>query len=318
MGRKEPARRITRAGAVPTKLLLLAVLVALTAAFLTVWLLGVRRLRARHAASQQPFRPGARHLGIGFITNFWDTFGIGSFATTTAAFKLWRVVRDEQIPGTLNVGHTLPTVIQALVFIVAIHVETMTLALMIAAACAGAWFGAGVVARLARRNVQIGMGVALLGAAAIVLAQLLALVPSGNAAALSGAKLAIGISTNAVLGALMTLGVGLYAPCMVLVSLLGMDPAGAFPIMMGSCAFLMPVAGLRFIRRDAYDVRAALGLTLGGPIAVLLAIWLLTSLPTTVVRALVFVVILYNAVTMLRSAITESRAERRSLILDAE
>jgi uncharacterized membrane protein YfcA len=121
-----------------------------------------------------------------------------------------------------------------------------------------------------------------------------------------------------VLGALMTLGVGLYAPCMVLVSLLGMDPAGAFPIMMGSCAFLMPVAGLRFIRRDAYDVRAALGLTLGGPIAVLLAIWLLTSLPTTVVRALVFVVILYNAVTMLRSAITESRAERRSLILDAE
>ena len=80
--------------------------------------------------------------------------------------------------------------------------------------------------------------------------------------------------------------------------------------MMGSCAFLMPVAGLRFIRRRAYDVRAASGLTLGGPLAVLLAIWLLTSLPTPLVRGLVFVVIVYNSITMLRSAVTESRAER--------
>jgi uncharacterized membrane protein YfcA len=295
---------------VPTKLLLLAVLVGLTTVFLTVWWLAVRRSPAPREGRHEPCAPTARHLGVGFITNFWDTFGIGSFATTTAAFKLWKIVRDEQIPGTLNVGHTLPTVIQALVFIVAIHVEPLTLTLMIAAACAGAWFGAGVVARLGRRKVQVGMGIALLGAAAVVLAQLLALVPGGNAVALTGVKLAIGVSTNAVLGALMTLGVGLYAPCMVLVSLLGMDPAGAFPIMMGSCAFLMPVAGLRFIRRDAYDVRAALGLTLGGPVAVLIAIWLLTSLPASIVRGLVFAVIVYNAITMLRSARTESRSER--------
>jgi uncharacterized membrane protein YfcA len=164
------------------------------------------------------------------------------------------------------------------------------------------------------------MGVALLGAAAIVLAQLLTLVPSGDAVALTGAKLAIGVSTNVVLGALMTLGVGLYAPCMVLVSVLGMDPAVAFPIMMGSCAFLMPVAGLRFIRRRAYDVPAARGLTLGGPIAVLLAIWLLTALPTPLVRGLVFVVIVYNSISLLRSAVSEARAPRgltrNSLVTD--
>jgi uncharacterized membrane protein YfcA len=251
-----------------------------------------------------------RHLAIGFVTNFWDTFGIGSFATTTAAFKFWNVVRDEQIPGTLNVGHTVPTVVQALVFIVAVHVEITTLVFMIAAACAGAWFGAGVVARLARRKVQIGMGTALLGAAAIVLAQLLALVPSGDAVGLTGAKLAIAVSTNVVLGALMTLGVGLYAPCMVLVSLLGMNPSVAFPIMMGSCAFLMPVAALRFIPRRAYDVPAALGLTVGGPLAVLLAIRLLTSLPAALVRGLVFVVIVCNAIGMLRSAAREARGEQ--------
>ena len=297
----------------PTKLLLLAALVTLTAVFLIIWLVAVRRTHPRDAVA-----PPARQLGIGFVTNFWDTFGIGSFATTTAAFKFWKIVRDEQIPGTLNVGHTVPTVIQALVFIAAIHVEALTLTLMIAAACTGAWFGAGIVSRLARRRVQIGMGIALLGAAAIVLAQLLTLVPGGEAVGLTGTKLAIAVATNLVLGALMTLGVGLYAPCMVLVSVLGMNPAVAFPIMMGSCAFLMPVAGLRFIRRRAYDVRAALGLTVGGPAAVLIAIWLLTSLPTTLVRGLVFVVIVYNSITMLRSAATEKRhghGERRSTLV---
>ena len=288
----------------PTKLLLLAALVTLTAVFLIIWLVAVRRTHPRDAVA-----PSARQLGIGFVTNFWDTFGIGSFATTTAAFKFWKIVRDEQIPGTLNVGHTVPTVIQALVFIAAIHVEALTLTLMIAAACTGAWFGAGIVSRLARRRVQIGMGIALLGAAAIVLAQLLTLVPGGEAVGLTGTKLAIAVATNLVLGALMTLGVGLYAPCMVLVSVLGMNPAVAFPIMMGSCAFLMPVAGLRFIRRRAYDVRAALGLTVGGPAAVLIAIWLLTSLPTTLVRGLVFVVIVYNSITMLRSACVERRMQ---------
>ena len=293
----------------PTKFLLLAALLILTAVFLIIWLVAVRRTHPRGAVA-----PSARQLGIGFVTNFWDTFGIGSFATTTAAFKFWKIVRDEQIPGTLNVGHTVPTVIQALVFIAAIHVEAMTLTLMIAAACTGAWFGAGIVARLARRRVQIGMGIALLGAAAIVLAQLLALVPGGEAVGLTGTKLAIAVATNLALGALMTLGVGLYAPCMVLVSVLGMNPAVAFPIMMGSCAFLMPVAGLRFIRRRAYDVRAALGLTVGGPAAVLIAIWLLTSLPTTLVRGLVFVVIVYNSITMLRSACVE----RRMQVLDTD
>ena len=293
----------------PTKFLLLAALLILTAVFLIIWLVAVRRTHPRGAVA-----PSARQLGIGFVTNFWDTFGIGSFATTTAAFKFWKIVRDEQIPGTLNVGHTVPTVIQALVFIAAIHVEAMTLTLMIAAACTGAWFGAGIVSRLARRRVQIGMGLALLGAAAIVLAQLLAMVPGGEAVGLTGTKLAIAVVTNLVLGALMTLGVGLYAPCMVLVSVLGMNPAVAFPIMMGSCAFLMPVAGLRFIRRRAYDVRAAIGLTVGGPAAVLIAIWLLTSLPTTLVRGLVFVVIVYNSITMLRSACVE----RRMQVLDTD
>ena len=291
------------------KVILLGALVALTLVYLVMWIAMARRRRAdRSHGADQPLAPNAKHLGIGFVTNFFDTLGIGSFATSTAAFKFWRLVPDQQIPGTLNVGHTINAVIQALLFITAVAVEFRTLVLMIAAACAGAWLGANIVAGFSRRKVQLGMGTALLGASVVVLAQILNLAPGGNAIALEGTRLAIGVGGNFVLGALMTLGVGLYAPCMVLVSVLGMDPTAAFPIMMGSCAFLMPVASMQFIRRNAYNLRASIGLALGGPLAVFLAVWLVTSLPTPMVRGLVLIVIAYTSFTMLRSAASERKA----------
>lgn len=291
------------------KLILLGSLVILTVSYLATWLVMARKRRADggHGA-HEPVAPTRKHLGIGAVTNFFDTLGIGSFATTTASYKFWKMVPDEEIPGTLNVGHTINAVIQALVFIAVVSVEFTTLISMIAAACAGAWLGAGIVSGFSRRKVQLGMGTALMGAAVIVLAQLFDLAPGGNALELSGTKLAIGVAGNFTLGALMTLGVGLYAPCMVLVSVLGMDPTAAFPIMMGSCAFLMPVASIQFVRRNAYNLRAALGLALGGPLAVLLAIWLVTSLPTVMVRVLVLLVITYTSITMLRSAASERKA----------
>jgi uncharacterized membrane protein YfcA len=293
------------------KLILLGALVAITLVYFVFW---VTHARGKHAAgdhgSHEPVRPTPLMLVIGFVTNFFDTLGIGSFATTTTSFKFWKLVPDQQIPGTLNVGHVLPTIVQALIFITGVAVEFRTLFFLIAAACAGAWLGAGIVAGFSRRAVQVGMGTALLGAAVVVLAQLLEIVPAGEAIALTGTKLAIGISVNFMLGALMTLGVGLYAPCMVLISVLGMNPTAAFPIMMGSCAFLMPIASMQFIRRNAYNLRAAVGLALGGPLAVLLAYWLITGLPTPLVRVLVLIVILYTSITMLRSAAVERRAAR--------
>jgi uncharacterized membrane protein YfcA len=294
---------------VDAKFILLGALVILTATYLVVWFAMARRRRAaRTHAADEPIAPNSKHLGIGFVTNFFDTLGIGSFATSTAAFKFWKLVPDQQIPGTLNVGHTINAVVQALLFITAVAVEFRTLALMIAAACAGAWLGANIVAGFSRRKVQLGMGTALLGASVVVLAQILNLAPGGNAIALEGTRLAIGVTGNFMLGALMTLGVGLYAPCMVLVSVLGMDPAAAFPIMMGSCAFLMPVASIQFVRRNAYNLRASIGLALGGPLAVFLAVWLVTSLPTPMVRGLVLIVISYTSFMMLRSASTERKA----------
>src|SRR5690242_725821 len=138
---------------------LLSILGVLAAAFIVVWVLA-----ARHQKSSVP---SARELAIGFVTNFFDALGIGSFATTTSLFKLWRVVPDEDIPGTLNVGLTIPGVVEAFIFISIVSVDPTTLVLMIVAAVAGAWLGSGIVARWPRRRIQIGMGTALLIAATL-------------------------------------------------------------------------------------------------------------------------------------------------------
>lgn len=240
---------------------------------------------------------------VGFITDFLDTLGIGSFATTTALYRAQRTIADEHLPGTLNVGHALPTIVQAFIYISVVEIEPRTLWLLIGASVLGAWLGAGIVTRWPRRKIQIGMGVALIAAAALILGRLLEFFPpGGDALGLSGRLLAVAFVGNFVFGALMTIGVGAYAPIMIMVSLLGMNPKAAFPLMMGSCAFLMPVASIRFIRSGKYDVAAAIGLTLAGIVGVLLAAFIVKELSLDAVRWLVVVVVLYTATSMLWSA----------------
>ncbi len=252
--------------------------------------------------------PSLLQTAIGFVTNFFDTLGIGSFAPTTAIFKLKKLVPDELIPGTLNVGHTLPTITQAFIFITIVEVEPVTLLLLIVAAVLGTWLGAGIVSKWPRRNIQIGMGVALLVAAALTLQAIFDKKAAGGTAfELTGVKLLLGIAGNFALGALMSLGIGLYGPCLIMISLLGMNPTAAFPIMMGSCAFLMPVGSARFVREGSFHLRSALGLALGGIPAVLIAAFLVKSLSLYYVRWLVVVVVVYTAVMMLRSAMAEKK-----------
>jgi uncharacterized membrane protein YfcA len=251
-----------------------------------------------------PGVPSIFEFFLGLATNFFDTLGIGSFAPTTSVFKFRHMVPDEEIPGTLNVGHALPTLLEAFLFIAIVQVDIVTLVLMMAAAVIGAWFGAGIVAQWPRRRIQIGMGIALLAAATYFLMQNLDLLPAGGTALiLQHWRLWAGVVGSLILGAFMTLGIGLYGPCMILVSMLGMDPKAAFPIMMGSCAFLMPVASARFIQAGRYSPRVSLGIALGGLPGVLIAALIVKSLPLTAMRWLVVVAVLYAAFTMLRSAL---------------
>jgi uncharacterized membrane protein YfcA len=254
-------------------------------------------------------RPTLLELIIGFVTDFFDTLGIGSFAPTTAIYKFTRIVPDELIPGTLNVGHTPAAIAESLIFVTAIPVDPLLLITAVGSSAIGAWLGAGVVARLPRRAIQATMGVALLIALVAFIAINLDARPGGGTAmSLVGWKFGVAVGINFVLGALMSAGIGLYAPCMITLALLGMHPTAAYPIMMGSCALLQPVASLRFFQTGKFAWGPAFGLAFGGVIGVLVAAYIVKSLPLKALRWLVIVVIAYAAYTMLRSAFRSAEA----------
>ncbi len=283
---------------------LLGALGVFTVLHVATWWIGTRRARDAPSASPEAAArggPSGPALGIGFVTNFFDTLGIGSFAPTTSLFKFFRLVPDQLIPGTLNVGDTLPAIAEAFIYTAVIEVSPRVLVSMILAAMAGAWLGAGVVAGWPKRRIQLGMGSALLVAAGFfVYRNLGGTGTEAGATDLHGVAFLLGIAGNFALGALMTMGIGLYAPCMVLVGLLGMNAKAAFPIMMGSCAFLMPISSARFIHKHAYARRTALGLALGGVPGVLVAAYVVKSLDVSSVRWLVTVVVVIAAVVMLK------------------
>jgi uncharacterized membrane protein YfcA len=239
---------------------------------------------------------------VSFVANFFDTLGIGSFATTTAMVRQLKLFPDEQLPGSLNIGYVIPTVVQAYIYTQLVPVDATTLIALIAAAVAGAWLGAGVVSSWSRRKVQIGMGTALLVLVLIMIAKQpeINLMPQGaDSLSLTGGKLVAGIVGNFVLGAFMTIGLGLYAPCMILIYLLGMRPTAAFPIMMGSCAFLMPIASIKFLRSGSYARSAIIPMTLAGIPAVFIAAFIVKTMPLEAVAWLVIVVVTYTAASLL-------------------
>ncbi len=278
------------------RFLLLAAIVALSA--LLIW----RWWRSIDRSAGEPLWPTPLQIAIGFVVNFFDTLGIGSLATTTTAFKALRMVPDERLPGTMIVGLTLSVATQALIFISKIQIDITLLVLMIATALVGGWLGAGIVSRLPRRPIQLGMGVALVMAALFMtIAQLNKMPVGGTALSLSGGPLLIALGVNFMLGALIMLGIGNYGPTFVLLSTLGMDPRAAFPIMMGSGAFAALLGCLEFIKRRNQVNQPALGLAICGIPGVLVAALLVTSLPIDLLRWLVIVVVLYAAIGMLRS-----------------
>jgi uncharacterized membrane protein YfcA len=261
-------------------------------------------LRAARRGRGIRLRPTPMELLIGFVVAFFDTLGIGSFAPTTAIFKLRRIVPDELIPGTLNVGLTTAALVEALIFVTSIIVDPLLLVTVVVSAATGAWLGAGIVARLPRRTIQIFMGIALLTAGSVFTAVNLGALPGGGTAmGLVGWKFGLAVGINFVLGALMSVGIGLYAPCMITLALLGMHPLAAFPIMMGACALLQPVASLRFFQTGAFAWGPSVGLALGGVVGVFIAAYIVKSLPLFALRWLVILVIGYAAFAMLRSAL---------------
>lgn len=260
------------------------------------------------ARAHGELRPRLESIGLGAVTNFFDTLGIGSFAPSTAWLKLRRLVPDSYIPAVLNAGHCLPTVAQALIFIKLVNVDPLLLVACIVSAVAGSLVGTPIVVRLPVRVVQGFVGVALLLAAGLYALANLELMPvGGDALSLPAGPFAIAVAVHFLLGALMAFGIGLYAPSLILLSLLGLNPLAAFPIMMGACAFLMPICGMRFLQTDRIDRRVVIGLAIGGVPLVLVAAFLVKSLELATLRWGVVVVVLYAATLLLRSAFGNSK-----------
>jgi hypothetical protein len=284
------------------RVLLYVALVLLNVASIAVWIWTAKR---RHLHE----RPTSADVAIGFVTNFLDTLGIGSYAQITALFKLRGRPADELIPGTLNVGSTVPAFLGTFMFVIAVTVDPMLLTCMLASAAGGAWLGAGLVSRMPRRGIQLVMGGALLIAACFFAMTNLGVLPTAGAAmGLAGWRFGVAVAANFVLGALMCVGIGNYAPTMVLLGLLGMHPIAAYPIMIGSDGVLIPVASLGFFRSGRFAHGPAVGLTLGGVVGTLSAFPLVNAIAAhlTLMRWLVIIVIIYAAVSMLRSALVPS------------
>ena len=277
--------------------ILLSALALLAAAFVA--------MLVREAVKRGVGAPGPESLALGAITHLLDTLGIGSFAPTTAWLKFRRMIPDSFIPATLNVGHALPAMMQSAIFLVllGVQVDPVLLVSCIVAAVAGAVVGAPLMVRAPVRLVQGVVGVALLIAAALYAMSNLDLMPiGGTATALEPRLLWIAVVAHFIMGVLMAFGIGLYAPSLILLSLLGLDPRLAFPIMASACAFLMPTTGFRYIRSERIDLRIVIGIALGGIPAVLLAAFVVKEMPIEPLRWAVVVVVLYAAGLLLRSA----------------
>ena len=262
--------------------------------------------RCNGTLESTPFWPVAL---IGGVANFLDTLGVGSFAVKTACYKQFKLIDDRVLPGTLNGQCVLPTVTQSLIFVGAVAVEPLTLISMMMAAAAGAAWGARHVASFDRQTIRLVMAISLLVVAGLIFAGLLGLFPvGGDAMGLSGYKLAIALLGNFIFGVLMNVGIGLFAPCMTLVYLLGMNPLAAFPIMMGSTAVLSVFSAGTFIRKGAFDAKAVLAVAIFGPIGVVLAAMLVKSMDMEMLKWLVAFIVIYTSWTMYASW----RAARRS------
>ena len=254
---------------------------------------------------------------LGAVTNFFDTLGIGSFAPTMAWFKFRKLVPDRLIPCTMIVGHTLPTMVQALIFLalLGVLVDPILLVGCTVAFLMGGLLGVPLVTRTRVWIVQVVVAFGLILAAILYALANLQLMPGGGTA--SGLPLTltvVAIVASFVFGILLNFGIGNYAPTLVLLSLIGMDPRLCFPIMAASAGLTASATGIRYISIGDVNLKLAGGMAIGGIPAVLVAAFIVKSMSVEALRWGVIVVVLYAALVMLRSAIAGRRDEATALV----
>jgi uncharacterized membrane protein YfcA len=257
------------------------------------------------AAIADRAKPTLESIGLGAVVSFFDTLGIGSFAPTTAWLKFRKLVPDKIIPPTMLVGLSPPAMAESVIFLIllGVMVDPVLLFGCAVAVLLGGLVGAPLVARAQVWLVQLVVAIGLVLAAIAYAATNLHLMPGGGTASSLSMELTIAaIAANFIFGVLLNFGVGNYAPTLVTLSLMGMNPRLVFPIMAAGAAMMGAGACVRHIQMRNLDMRVVVGLAIGGVPAVLVAAFLVKEMPLETLRWLVIVVVLYAAAVMFRAS----------------
>ncbi|HET9334905.1 MAG TPA: sulfite exporter TauE/SafE family protein [Sphingomicrobium sp.] len=265
--------------------------------------------------------PNIEAMILGALTNFFDTLGIGSFAPTMAWFKFRNLVPDRLIPSTMLVGHSIPSIQQAFIFLILLGllVDPVLIVGCALALMTGGMIGVPLVARAKVWLIQLAVGIALLIAAILYTLSNLELMPAGGVAASLPIDLTIiAIAANFIFGILLNFGIGHYAPSLAMLSLMGLDPRLAFPIMATGGALTIAGAGTRHVMLGNADLKIATGIVIGGIPAVFLAAFIVRDLPLEMLRWLVAVVVLYASAVMFHASRSGRLANRAEMVAASE
>jgi uncharacterized membrane protein YfcA len=286
--------------------MLIALLVPIILAAIVFGLVLVRAALASRAV------PKLEAILLGAVVSFFDTLGIGSFAPTTAWMKFRELVPDRLIPPTMLVGLTPPVLAESIIFLVllGVGVDPILLFGCSIAVLLGGLVGAPLVTRARVWIVQLTVAIGLLLAAgAYAMANLHLFPGGGTAAALPPSLTIVAIAANFLFGVLLNFGIGNYAPTLIILSLMGMNPRLVFPVMAAGAALMGAGACVRHIQIGQIDMRVVVGLGIGGIPAVVLAALVVKTMPLEMLRWLVILVVLYAAAVMLRAALSGRGAE---------
>lgn len=245
-----------------------------------------------------------------FILFVLSTFGVSDFAVSTVLYRKMKLVDDKRLPGTLNTQCVLPVATMALIYISAIEVDVTTLVVCILAQIIGAYIGPRFVVKMNVLSIKKFISAGLIVAAALILAGKFGILASGGeATGLTGWKLVMLGVLSLLFGAFNNVGIGSYALTMATVYALGLNPAVAFPIMMGACTFSVPVGSMQFIKLDSYSRKITFFTSTFGVLGVIIAAYVVKSLNVSVLQWIVVIVLLYSAYNMISEMIKNKAVE---------
>ncbi|MFR5585763.1 MAG: hypothetical protein ACLTLQ_19785 [[Clostridium] scindens] len=237
---------------------------------------------------------------MGFVLNLLDTLGVGSNATQMAFFKLTKLSPDEHLPANGNVIFAIPVGVEFLLFLDIVEVDTVTLITMLVSSVLGAIVRGEDCQQAAGEYLEKDPGchTALRsGDSDLQVKRIRSFWHDGGRNRTYGRQARYRHCSQFCIRSIDDLRGRAICTIMALCALLGMNISVAFPIMMGSCAFLMPPASVEFVKSGKYNRPAAAIATITGIFGVLAAYYIVKSMPITLLTWIVAAVLIYMSIS---------------------